>query len=861
MRDERWRRVEELYHEALGVTAGARSEWLAAACGSDADLREDVEGLLHYDVRADRFLEKPALAVAAATLASDRRRNSVGRRLGGYEVVEFVGAGGMGDVYRAHDLRLRRDVALKVFENVVSVNALRRFEAEARAASLLNHPNIVTIFGVGEEGDTAYIAMELVRGRTLKALLGDRPLTMMQSLEIGVQLAEAIVAAHAAGIIHRDLKPENVMISPDGRVKVLDFGIAKLQRELSAAVDSLDEIEVGPVTEAGMLLGTIGYMSPEQARGLTVTPASDQFSFALICCEMLTGRRPFARGSRRETLDAVINEPAAVAELGVKPASVVAFLERCLAKEPGQRYAGSVQFAAEIRRLRDTATHESAGKAPTRRQLLALGAFAAAGAAVGFAGWRFGGRTPTVQSLIVLPFGNPGQDGATRYLCDGITETLIRRLAGLSSLRVIARATAFTFRDGAVDPRVVGQQLAVDAVLTGAVTRRGGRVLISAELVDSATGLRTWGEDFDRPATDVLAVQNEIARAIGESIDLPMTADERRRFLRTLTDDPVAYELFLQGVHHLRLGTEDDYLEARGLLTDATTRDPQFALALVTLASTHSVMAVDGYVRPADSWPQSEVNVAHALAIDPDLPDAHAEAASSAFFYRWDRQAADRHWKTAFASRKGEVQSELLGAYALQQWASGHLEAALQTAKASREVDPLSGHAAVREADLLAGLGRHDEAVALYSQIIQTLPSDSRARFGLSEVQRKQGRFQEAIRSRKEAHAAVGDHTLDALFVKAAGSQGLTEIIKASAGLQLDRLIAREGAGGYVSPLEFGRTFAQLGETSRAFTSLDAAFEERAAGLVFLGMDPAWDNIRSDSRFSATVRRVGMIDR
>jgi tetratricopeptide (TPR) repeat protein len=269
-------------------------------------------------------------------------------------------------------------------------------------------------------------------------------------------------------------------------------------------------------------------------------------------------------------------------------------------------------------------------------------------------------------------------------------------------------------------------------------------------------------------------------------------------------------------------------------------------------------MAIDGYVRPADAWPHAELNVERALAIDPDLPDAHAEAASSAFFYRWDRKEADRHWKTALASRKGEVQSELLGAYALQQWASGQLESALQSARAGREVDPLSGQAAVREADLLAALGRHEEAVALYSQIIRRLPSDSRARFGLSEVQRKQRRFEEAIRSRKEAHAAVGDHTLDALFAKVAGAKGLEDITRASAGLQLDRLIAREEAGEYVSPLEFGRTFAQLGDTSRAFTSLDAAFEERAAGLVFLGMDPAWDNIRGDTRFSATVRRVGI---
>jgi TolB-like protein len=855
MPDDRWRRVERLYHEALERAEEDRLPWLAAACGEDDGLRQEVEALMRYDATDVGMLDRPALAAAAAALAREREVGLVGRRLGGYEVLAFLGAGGMGDVYRARDVRLRREVALKVFENAAALEPVARMEAEARAASILNHPNIVTIYGVGEDGDTAWIAMELVRGRLLRDLLSKAPLPVPRVLDIAVQLAEALAAAHASGIVHRDLKPENVMVSPEGRVKVLDFGIATLDHERGAAADGVVE----PWAQPGTPVGTVGYMSPEQARGRAAVPASDQFSFGVICHEMLTGRRPFAGATRQDTLESIASaDPVPALALGDHLAPLAEVLSRCLAKEPGQRYGDSAELLAALRRARDGFDRSGPAAGLTRRRALAVGGLAALGAVAGVAAWRSWPRGSARRSLAVLPFANPAGDETTEYLCDGITETLIRQLARLPGLAVIARATAFTFKGGSIDPRAAGQRLGVAATLTGAVARRAGRVLISAELVESATGARLWGGEFDRPAGDVLAVQNEIAEAIlSEGMGLALTDRQRRQLARALTDDPEAYELFLQAVHHLRLATEEDYLAARAFLGRAVERAPRFALALTTLASTYSVMAVDGYARPADAWPESERHVARALAVDADLPDAHAEAAASAFFYRWDWREADRCWDRAMQSRS-EVQSELLIARALQSWACGRPQAALEMARAAHQVDPLSAQASVMEADLLAALGRLEDAVSLYERVIRDQPDDPRARFGLAEARRKQGRFGEALAARRLAHAAAGDNSLERLFSRAGGAAGYREIVRASARQELERLATREESGGYVSPLDYARTFAQLGDAEQAFSRLAAALEERAAGLVLLKVDPAWDRVRGDARFAATVARVGI---
>ena len=851
---ERWRQVEQLYHEALERPAADRPPWLAAACGADDALRDEVEALLRYDSSATGFLEVSALSVAAAELALGRPEGLVGQRLGDYEVLALLDAGGMGEVYRARDVRLQREVALKVFEHAATHGRLAAFEAEARAASALTHPNIVTIYGIGETGDTAFIAMELVDGQTLRDRLAEAPLTVRQVLDIALQLADAMTAAHARGIVHRDLKPENVMISTEGRVKVLDFGIATLQHEWRAAADA----GAGQAPAPGGVLGTVGYLSPEQARGLPAVAASDQFAFGLICREMLTGQRLFAHLTRQAAVAVVAGpDPVPAPTLSEDAAPLWAVVARCLSKAADSRYSTWSDLLAALRRAGAAIERGEAPGRPGRRQLLALGALTVFGALSGAAAWRAWPRTPGRPSLAVLPFGNPARDEGTEYLCDGITESLIRQLARLPAVAVTARASAFSFKGSPLSPTAIGERLGAASVLTGSVTRRAGRVLIAAELIDTATGTRLWGADLDRPAADVLAVQHEIAQAIlEEGLHLALT-DDQRRLTEAPTDDPAAFELFLLAVHHLRLATEDDYLAARELSIRAVERAPRFALAWVTLASTYSVMAIDGYEAPRDAWPYSDRHVARALAIDPALSDVHAEAAAAAFFYRWDWREAERHWTDALRLRS-EVQSELLTAYALQKWASGQPRAALDLARAARQVDPLNAQASLREGDLLAALGHLDEAVGAYERVVRDAPGDPRAQFGLAEARRRQGRFDEALAARQRAHAAAGDPSLDSLFAHARGAAGYEEIVRATARAELDRLRARGEAGGYVSALDVARAWAQLGEAARAFEYLAAAFAERAAGLVLLAVDPAWDRLRGDPRLAAAERRVDL---
>jgi len=467
-------------------------------------------------------------------------------------------------------------------------------------------------------------------------------------------------------------------------------------------------------------------------------------------------------------------------------------------------------------------------------------------------------RDTTHRRLAVLPFANPNGDPSTAYLCDGITEMLIRQLATVPEVTVIARATAFTFKGSRDDPRAIGTRLGVDATLTGSVVRRAGRLRITAELVSSPSGDRLWGDDYDRPAADVLAVQNEIADAIlHDGLRVDLSEAQRRRVAATPTRDPDAYEMFIRAVHHIRLTTEPDYLAARELLERVVERDSRFGLALAMLASTYSAMALDGYVAPDRGFPQAEQYVARALAAMPDLPDAHAEAAATAFFYRWDWREAERHWANALKLRS-EVQSEWLTAYAFQKWAAGQPQSALEFARAAREVDPLSSQAAMKEADLLAAVGRVDDALVAYERIIRDMPEDPRAYFGLAEARRKQGKFEQAITARRQAHVLSGDESLDDLFESAHGADGYRNIVHAAARAEIEGLAIREAVGGYVSPLDRARAFAQLGDATQAFEQLTLAIDTRAPGVMLLKVDPVWDELRRDARFIAAAARVGL---
>jgi serine/threonine protein kinase/tetratricopeptide (TPR) repeat protein len=787
-------------------------------------------------------------------------------RVGPYVVVARLGAGGMGEVWRAHDPRLGRDVALKVLPETVAADADRvaRFQSEARAASLLNHPNVVTVYDVGQEDGTAWLAMELLEGLDLRRFLDRGMPPLRTALGIAVQIADGLAATHAKGIVHRDLKPENVVVSDDGLVKILDFGIAKSSPlAASGADETMPEAFLG--TEPGAFLGTIGYMSPEQAAGEPADFRSDQFSFGTILYELVTGVRAWKKPTAAETLVAIMKEepPAFTSAEPIVPASVRQIVERCLSKNPSHRFDSTRDLAADVRSLLDNESNllprrqppvpRSLGAARPRTTFVGLGV--AALAAVGTWFWmRMPPGVPAIESLAVLPFENGSREADSEYLSDGIAESLIDRLARLPALRVMARATVFRFRN-APDPQVAGRKLNVRAVVTGTVTRRDERLLITVEALEVKTGARLWGNRYDRPFADLVRLEAEIASDLSAGIRLPLSDPERRILGRQGTENSEAYDLFLKGRYASLKDTEPGYLEAIRMFREASAKDPRFAEAHLWEADTYGEMVSGGYVKPAEAWARSDEGSWKALALDPGLSDARAALASRLAYFDWDLAGAEREFRALFDGPRPPLWHSR--AFALLLWARGKTEESIVVTERARERDPGNLVYTVSSADYRAQTGRLGEAVGLYRAALEVDPEDPRSLFGLAGIFRMRGELPQAIETLRRAYELSNEGDGVKALTGARTSEDYDAAQLSVARVRLGELYAL-ARNRYVSPLDIARLQALVGEKERAFASLDAAFAERSGGLVFLNVDRAWDGIRNDARFASLVRRVGL---
>jgi serine/threonine-protein kinase len=836
---DRWQQIERLYHEALEINTADRDAFLDRACAGDEHLLHEVRSLLDYERTADRFLERPALSEEARSMACDTRPPLTGRRIAGYDIGALVGVGGMGEVYRARELRLGREVAFKVLEPTIASDPeyRQRFEHEAQAASALNHPNIVTIYTVADEDDVTFIAMELVQGQTMRSLMTGQ-LSLTTVLDVSVQLASALSAAHAVGIVHRDLKPENVMITPDGVVKVLDFGLAKRD---------------GLSVDHGTTVGTLAYMSPEQALRQPAGPASDQFTFGAILYEMLTGHYAFHRESRADTLDAIVSaEPRPVQKLNPRvPVPLRHIVGRCLAKQPGARYASTRDLEIALRAIRDDLS-----KWPTRRQLLWVGAGTAAAAVAGSAAWMFW----PPHTLAVLPFANTAHNEAAEYLCLGLTQSLIARMNHLP-LAVKSFSLVSNFAGSRSDARAIGRQLGVERVVGGDVAVQNGRLVVSAALVDVANGASLWTRRYDDPTANIFKLWDELATAIvDDGLHLRLTREERRELLSRPTDDAEAFDLFLQARRFQMSSTEDDYIQARALLHTAVDKDARFAEAWVALAGTYWTSVLENYMAPAEAWPQVDQCLVRASALNPRLADLRFGDAMKMFFSERDWVGADRAWRIAESAPDRDIQPELLLTHALASWALGDTGQALRLVRRARLIDPLTPGFLLHEASYLLSAGQADVAGARCLSVIDTHPGKPAAYFMLAEVRRAQGRFDEAIAARRKAHALQddSDDELDAALSGAAGEEGYLRIERTAVERLELRTLKQRARRAYASPIDFARAYARLDETDLAFEYLDRALAERSPGLVFLNVDRAWDAIRSDARFAAAVKRVAL---
>jgi serine/threonine protein kinase len=621
---------------------------------------------------------------------------SEGTKLGRYEIRSKIGEGGMGEVYLAQDTQLRRSVALKILpaEFTQSEERLRRFEQEAYAASALNHPNIITIHEIGKTDSAHYIVTEFIDGESLRQLMTDGPLPVGKVLDVAVQITSALATAHAAGIIHRDIKPENVMLRRDGVIKVLDFGLAKLtQNETEINSEALTRVPVN--TSAGMVMGTPSYMSPEQARGIDTDARTDIFSLGVVLYEMLAGRAPFAGATAADIISVLLQkEPQPLSTLARDvPAELQHIISKALRKDRDERYQTvqsllvdlktlqqELDFAAKLERSTAPDSKDAAVKssAPTviaaisssetqtsiarpassaeyivsrikqRRRGFAVLLALLLLAAVGFGYWFYKRRLSEpaqIESIAVLPFVNASGNADVEYLSDGITESLIDSLSQLPHLSVKARSSVFRYKGKEVEPQQVAAELSVQAILNGRVVQRGDDLTLYLSLVDARTGNQLWGTQYNRKLTDLVALQNEMARDVSQRLRARLSGADEQKLAKNYTQNTEAYQAYLKGLYYWNKGPVPGYEKSRDYFQQAIDLDPSYALAHSGLALYYSYAAANGLLPPDENWPKAEAEANKALALDETLAESYNPLAAIKLYYYRDWPAAEAYFR------------------------------------------------------------------------------------------------------------------------------------------------------------------------------------------------------------------------
>lgn len=795
-------------------------------------------------------------------------RLTTGTRLGPYEILSAIGAGGMGEVYRAADPRLGRAVAIKVVSERLfdDPGALARLQREARTVASLSHPNIVALHDIGTERGVMFVVMELLDGTPLDRCVGAAPLAWTRAVETAASVADALAAAHEKGVIHRDLKPQNIFVTRDGRVKVLDFGLAKqdpLRPDRHTATTGREE------TEPGVVLGTVGYMSPEQVKGEPADARSDIFSLGCVLYEMLSGRRAFSGGSSPEVLAAILRDhPRPVAEYHSQvPPHVSAVVQRCLEKDPEQRFQSARDLAFSLRHILSTpdtwARDVGANRFPERhirvpaRRILALAAVCLViVTGVLWFNWRQGATATAarIQSLAVLPLSNLSADRDQEYFADAMTEELTTRLAKMGKWRITSRTSVTGYRGTQKKISEIARELGVDAVIEGSIIREASRVKVSAQLIDGRTGRRIWADVYEREMEGALAIQDDVARAIAREVGLTLTPETTQRLAAaTRPVLPAAYEAYVRGRHAWDKRGEADLREAIRFFQESIDADPTYAPAYAGLADAYGQLGYGSYVSPEDSFPRARAAALRALEIDPALPEAHAAVGYTSMYYEWDLAKAETEYKRAIELNPNYAVAHQWYAYLLTALERPASEPEREIAIAKR-LDPLSVPINIDQAYMLHYYQRNDEALGAVKRAFEGNPKYPPGYFWLGRIYTSEGRYKEAelalqnigpLRTWTPAMAVLGY-----LYAKTGRANEARAVLA-----EFDAL---ERVGRYASGYAIAVIHAGLGDRERALSALEAAYRERSHWLVWLKRDPRWDEIRAQPRFRELVRRVGL---
>ena len=831
-------------------------------------------------------------------------------QLGRYEIRALLGVGGMGEVYLAHDTSLNRKVALKVLPAEVAANQdrMRRFKQEATSAASLNHPNIAHIYEIGQADGHNFIAMEYVEGATLRAKIHDEHEELPKLLRALQHVAEGLAKAHDSGIVHRDLKPDNIMITTDGHAKVLDFGLAKLVESQTANVSGEDPTILQHSTP-GVILGTMGYMSPEQAQGKTkeIDHRSDIFSFGCILFEAITGQRAFSGKDQIDTLNKIIREPAPpLTAFSNVPADLQRIVRRCLAKDADERYQNIKDVAIELKEVRhdlqetsaqaSVSTVSSASRnaqtlwdsettrmqsvppatgvppsSPSTRassaEFIVSGikqhklatAIAAvvvvalvAAVAFGIRSYLHAGSTEVaIDSIAVVPFVNQSKDPNAEWITDGLTESIINKLTQLPNLRVIARSSVFRYKGKESDPIAVGKELGVRAVLTGRLMQRGETILISAELIDIRDNKQLWGEQYERQLADMLSVQRDIALEITNNLRPTLSGMEQLRMDKQYTASSEAFQLYLKGRFYWNKRTPADFRKAIPFFQQAIAKDPNYAMAYAGLADTYALLSAYTNEPPRELMPKAKEAALKALALDDKLAEAHASFGQIVEYYEYDFATAEREYLRAL---------ELNPNYATgHQWLAEHLsgskrfDQAIAEIRRALELDPLSAIINRVYADILVDARRFDEAIVQYQKTIDLDPNFSTAYFFLGRAYEGKGMYDQAVDAYMRAGEInqVPEQTMEEMrdVYKKSGWKAYVQA-------NLNRVTSQKNS--IPPPYLIASFYVRLGQNDEAIKWLERAYDERDFRMIMITVSFEFDGLRSDPRFRDLVRRVGL---
>jgi serine/threonine-protein kinase len=902
MTPERWQKITSIFEAALQRDDGARTAYVNEACGDDRELRREVEAMLASHDQASRFIEEPAMGVAAQLVTSAGGKSLVGKTISHYNVLSLLGRGGMGEVYLAEDTRLGRKVALKLLPDEFASDAQRlaRFRQEARAASALSHPNIVTIHEIGEVDSLHFMTTEFVDGQSLRQYGSKRTIELASALDIAIQVASALSAAHEVGVVHRDIKPDNIMIRRDRLVKVLDFGLAKFAEgsQPPAATQAPTRMMVN--TEPGVVMGTANYMSPEQARGAEVDGRTDIWSLGVILYEMLSGRVPFEGDTPTDVLSRILQKDALpLARYAPEaPEELQRIVTKSLSKDRDGRYQTIKDLLIDLQALRrrlelkaelertvqpddeitttnqqqttvaelpqgiaTTATHAPSSaeyivgevKRHKRAVIIALAAVVVAVVAI----YIYSSRSHRqIHSLAVLPMVNGTGDPNSEYLSEGITESLIDSLSQLPSLSVKSLNSVLRYKGREVDAQTIGRELGVEAVVTGRVMQRADGLVVSVEMINVSDNNRLWGGRYDRKLSDLVAVQNEISREVLSKLRLRLSGEEEKRATNRYTENTEAYQLYLRGRYHWNRRAIEDLWKGQENFQRAIELDPNFALAWAGLADCYVTMVLGGPFAPNSRSPMSLAEVRtkwgpaarRAVELGPDLAEAHATLGKGLEWLDWDLAGAEREYKRALELNPDEVTAH--HRYGVFLMVNGQTDEGLKELKRALELDPAS---LPINADLgiyyCSALRDPDRGIAQLKKTIELAPDWPRPHNMLSNCYAQKGMWKEALQE-FQLMGAPGAF-LNVRMYAAAGKR--EEALKIVAEMK-----ERGEKQQRVSPMGLANVYAALGDKDQAFEWLEKAYRERAPQLRGIKIGPVWDPLRSDPRFADLLKRIGL---